>query len=109
MLGIEAAIRVRHKNTATAAIVTGQQYICLHMIPHAATSCSAAKTFGIQPAAASPHILGMTQQPAANDRKGGITVDSLAFAHGTTTVLDAISFSVAPGEHVAIIGRSGAG
>ncbi len=48
-------------------------------------------------------------QPAPHRRKGGITVDNLVFAHGATTVLDGVSFSIAPGEHVAVIGRSGAG
>ncbi len=48
-------------------------------------------------------------QTSVAGRRGGITVDALSFAHGAAAVIDAISFSVAPGEHVAVLGRSGVG
>jgi NitT/TauT family transport system ATP-binding protein len=41
--------------------------------------------------------------------KGAIIAEDLVFAHGSTTVLGGLSFTVAPGEHVAVIGRSGTG
>jgi len=44
-----------------------------------------------------------------SNSKGGIAVDRLSFAHGSTAVLDEVSFSIVPGEHVAVLGRSGAG
>src|SRR5215467_3083276 len=38
-----------------------------------------------------------------------LVVENLSKAYGTRAILDRISFSVAPGEYVAIVGESGAG
>jgi ATP-binding cassette subfamily B multidrug efflux pump len=40
---------------------------------------------------------------------GALTVDRLGFAYGTRKVLDDVSFAVAPGESLAIVGRTGSG
>ncbi|MGI9013437.1 MAG: ABC transporter ATP-binding protein [Phycisphaerales bacterium] len=41
--------------------------------------------------------------------RGGIEFDDVAFAHGGTPVLRSVSFSVKPGETVALLGPSGSG
>ena len=40
---------------------------------------------------------------------GGIEVSNLAFSYGTVPVLEGLSFSIRPGEHLAIVGGSGSG
>jgi ATP-binding cassette subfamily B multidrug efflux pump len=40
---------------------------------------------------------------------GSLTVEHLGFAYGKRTVLDDVSFKVAPGESLAIVGRTGSG
>jgi ATP-binding cassette subfamily B protein len=40
---------------------------------------------------------------------GALTVEHLGFAYGSRTVLDDVSFKVAPGESLAIVGRTGSG
>jgi ATP-binding cassette subfamily B multidrug efflux pump len=40
---------------------------------------------------------------------GSLSVDNLSFAHAARTVLDRVSLSVAPGESLAIVGRTGSG
>ena len=49
------------------------------------------------------------RSPAQGQTKGQIAVENLAFSHGSTRVLDRVSFNIASGEHVALLGRSGAG
>lgn len=40
---------------------------------------------------------------------GSLTVENLGFAYGTRTVLDGVDFKVAPGQSLAIVGRTGSG
>lgn len=40
---------------------------------------------------------------------GSLTVEHLGFAYGKRTVLDDVTFKVAPGESLAIVGRTGSG
>jgi ATP-binding cassette subfamily B multidrug efflux pump len=40
---------------------------------------------------------------------GSLSVQNLSFAYGNRTVLDDVSFKVAPGESLAIVGRTGSG
>src|SRR5580704_6035657 len=40
---------------------------------------------------------------------GSLSVDNLSFAYGARTVLDHVSLNVAPGESLAIVGRTGSG
>lgn len=40
---------------------------------------------------------------------GSLTVEHLGFAYGRRTVLDDVSFKVAPGQSLAIVGRTGSG
>jgi ATP-binding cassette subfamily B multidrug efflux pump len=40
---------------------------------------------------------------------GSLSVENLTFAYGARTVLDRVSFKVAPGESLAIVGRTGSG
>jgi ATP-binding cassette subfamily B multidrug efflux pump len=40
---------------------------------------------------------------------GSLTVDNLSFSYGTRVVLDHVSLKVAPGESLAIVGRTGSG
>src|SRR5690348_4973759 len=54
--------------------------------------------------------MGMNgQSPDQGQGKGAVVIENLSFSHGATRVLEGISFSIAPGEHIALIGRSGAG
>jgi NitT/TauT family transport system ATP-binding protein len=48
-------------------------------------------------------------QIGISGRSGGIAVENAGFRHGSTTVFDRVSFTIAPAEHVAILGRSGVG
>jgi NitT/TauT family transport system ATP-binding protein len=45
----------------------------------------------------------------ATSHKGLVTVEKLRFAHGAATILDEITFEISPGQHVAVVGRSGIG
>jgi ATP-binding cassette, subfamily B, multidrug efflux pump len=46
---------------------------------------------------------------APNHVGGSLNVDNLSFAYGARRVLDHVSLSVAPGESLAIVGRTGSG
>jgi ATP-binding cassette subfamily B multidrug efflux pump len=46
---------------------------------------------------------------APNHVSGSLTVDGLSFSHGSRVVLDHVSLKVAPGESLAIVGRTGSG
>jgi ATP-binding cassette subfamily B protein len=48
-------------------------------------------------------------QPAPAQVAGELSVEHLRFAHGNRVVLDDVSFRVAPGESLAIVGRTGSG
>jgi NitT/TauT family transport system ATP-binding protein len=48
-------------------------------------------------------------QIGISGRSGGIAVENAGFRHGSTSVFDRVSFTIAPAEHVAILGRSGVG
>jgi len=69
--------------------------------------------------AALQRIFGLLDEPSAiTDRpnakplvvaRGQITFDNVSFAYGDAPALDAVSFSVEPGETIALVGPSGAG
>ena len=69
-------------------------------VPTACSSCST-----VQPA-----VRDAPDARAVTDPRGALDVDGVTFAYGTgRPVLDDVSFSVAPGERVAIVGGSGSG
>jgi ATP-binding cassette, subfamily B, multidrug efflux pump len=57
---------------------------------------------------AEPEVVdGMEPAPAKVD--GALTVEHLGFAYGSRKVVDDVSFSVAPGQSLAVVGRTGSG
>jgi NitT/TauT family transport system ATP-binding protein len=56
----------------------------------------------------SPYSARM-RTPDAVQNTTAIHIDDVGFRHGHTAVLAGVSATIAPGEHVAIVGRSGAG
>ncbi|HEY2359556.1 MAG TPA: ABC transporter ATP-binding protein [Candidatus Angelobacter sp.] len=57
-----------------------------------------------------PHVKDAADAIEAANLKGGISFDNVSFAYDTgEPVLKNVSFSVAPGQHVALLGRSGSG
>jgi len=52
---------------------------------------------------------GPTTNPNAHIEEGEIVFDNVSFRHGDTTVIDNLSFTVAGGETVAVVGPTGAG
>lgn len=61
--------------------------------------------------AATPSGGALAVNARANDRRGALTFESvsLKYAEGAPEALQEVSFSIRPGEHVAIVGRTGAG
>jgi len=57
-----------------------------------------------------PHVTDAADAIEAANLKGSIAFDNVSFAYDTgEPVLKNVSFSVAPGQHVALLGRSGSG
>jgi ATP-binding cassette, subfamily B, bacterial len=57
-----------------------------------------------------PHVKDAADAIEAANLKGSIAFDNVSFAYDTgEPVLKNVSFSVAPGQHVALLGRSGSG
>jgi len=57
-----------------------------------------------------PHVQDAPDAMEAANLKGTIAFDNVSFAYDTgAPVLKKVSFSVAPGQHVALLGRSGSG
>ena len=57
-----------------------------------------------------PHVQDAPDAMEAANLKGRITFDKVSFAYEAgAPVLKKVSFSVAPGQHVALLGRSGSG
>jgi NitT/TauT family transport system ATP-binding protein len=86
------------------AFASPAENIFLHPPPCWDVHSNPAHPFGIQPTVAVTHSPAMTAQ-----HKGHIAVEGLRFLHGATTILNELTFDISPGEHVAIVGRSGVG
>jgi ABC-type multidrug transport system fused ATPase/permease subunit len=57
-----------------------------------------------------PHVQDAPDAMEAANLKGKIAFDNVSFAYDTgAPVLKNVSFSVAPGQHIALLGRSGSG
>jgi ATP-binding cassette subfamily B protein len=57
---------------------------------------------------AQPEVLD-GPRPAPRHVGGSLSVQNLSFAYGDRKVLDDVSFTIAPGESLAIVGRTGSG
>lgn len=57
---------------------------------------------------ATPEVVDGTL-PAPDHVDGALSVEHLGFAYGSRKVLDDVSFSVAPGQSLAVVGRTGSG
>jgi len=56
-----------------------------------------------------PSVLDPKEPVALPDLRGEITFDRVSFRYGSRLVLDDVSFSVAPGQMVGIVGHTGSG
>jgi ATP-binding cassette subfamily B protein len=57
---------------------------------------------------AQPEVLD-GPRPAPRHVSGSLSIDHLSFSYGARKVLDDVSFTIAPGESLAIVGRTGSG